>query len=108
MDRFRNILVSITGQSSQQPLLDRAARLARENQGTVTLTAVVEDLPWYTRLVLPSAEESNRGLVREKVEALEGLAARLRQDGLTVSTKVLRGALPSNWCVRSSGADMTW
>lgn len=91
MERFRTILVSVTGHSSQQPLVDRAARLAQQNQGTVTLTAVVEDLPWYTRLVLPSAEDSNRALVREKSEALEGLAGPLRQGGVEVATKVLRG-----------------
>lgn len=91
MDRFRNILVLISGPSSQQPLSERAARLAKQNKGTVTLAAVVEVLPWYTRLVLPSAEESNRALVREKSEALEELAARLRQDDIEIATKVLQG-----------------
>ena len=43
-------------------------------RGAIKLIAIVEDLPWYTRLVLPTAEELQTLLVREKSEELEGLA----------------------------------
>jgi nucleotide-binding universal stress UspA family protein len=91
MHRFRNILVPIHGDASHQPVLARAARLARENGAAIKLIDVVEDLPWYTHLVLPTAEELQALIVRERSEALEGLAQRLRAGGIETATKVLRG-----------------
>ena len=91
MHHFRNLLVPIDGDASRQPVLARAARLAKLHGAAIKLIAVLEDLPWYTRLVVPNAEELQTGLVREKSEALEGLAAQLRRDGLEVTTEVLRG-----------------
>ena len=91
MHRFRNLLVPIDGDASRQPVLARAALLAKKNGAAIKLIAVLEELPWYTRLVLPNAEELQLVLVREKSEALDGLAAQLRRDGLEVATKVLRG-----------------
>ena len=82
MHRFRNILVPIDGDPSRQPVLARAARLAKQNGASIKLIAVVEDLPWYTRLVLPNAEELQTVLVRDRSEVLERLAEQLRQDGL--------------------------
>ena len=91
MHRFRNILVPIDGDPDSQPVLARAGRLARKNGAAIKLIDVVEDLPWYTRLVLPDAEELQQVLVRDRSGALEGLAAQLRRDGLEVATGVLRG-----------------
>jgi universal stress protein E len=91
MHRFRNILVAIDGDLSPHGVLTRAARLARQSVASIKLIAVVEDLPWYTRLVLPTAEELQTLLVRDKAEALGRLAEPLRQDGVAVSTNVLQG-----------------
>ena len=91
MHRFRNILVPIHGDPSRQAVLNRACRLAKQNGARVKLIAIVEDLPWYTRLVLPNAEELQTLLVREKSEELEGLAEGLRSEGIDNSVKVLRG-----------------
>ena len=91
MRQFQNLLVPINGDTSQQPVLARAASLAKRSGAAITLIAVLEELPWYTRLVLPDAEERQVVLIREKSEALEGLAAHLRRDGLEVATKVLTG-----------------
>ncbi len=91
MQRFKKILVPINGDATRQPVLARAARLGKENGASIKLIAVVEDLPWYTRLVLPTAEELQTLLVRERAEALEQLAEPLRRDGVAVSTDVLRG-----------------
>ena len=93
MHRFRNILVPIGGDPSRQPVLTQAARLAKQNGAAIKLIAVMEDLPWYTRLVLPTAEELQTVIVRTRSEALEGLAEHLRQDGVEISTEVLRGRL---------------
>ncbi len=96
MDRFRNILVSITGEPSRQALLDRAAGVSQEqNKARITLAAVVDDLPWYTRLVLPSAEESNRTLVREQSEALKLLAAPSGRTASMSPPRCSRVVLPS-------------
>ena len=91
MHHFRNILVPISGDPSRQPVLTQAARLAKQNGAAIKLIAVMEDLPWYTRLVLPTAEELQAVIVRTRSEALEGLAEHLRPDGVEVSTEVLRG-----------------
>jgi nucleotide-binding universal stress UspA family protein len=91
MQRFRNLLVAIAGDPSPQGVLPRAARLAKRNGASVKLVAVVEDLPWYTRLVLPTADELQSLLVRKRSEILEQLAEPLRRDGVAVSTEVLRG-----------------
>jgi nucleotide-binding universal stress UspA family protein len=91
MHRFRNILVAIDVDRPAQGLLARAARLAKQNAASVTLTAVVENLPWYTRLVLPNADELQELLVRKRSEILEQLSEPIRQDGLAVSVGVLRG-----------------
>jgi universal stress protein E len=91
MNRFRNILVAIDGDHAPQGLLARAARLAKQNGASVKLIAVVEDLPWYTRLVLPTAEELQSLIVRKRAEVLEHLAGQLRQDGVVASSSVLLG-----------------
>ena len=91
MQRFRNILVAIDGDHPPQGVLVRAGRLARQNGASLKLIAVVEHLPWYARLVLPSAEELQALLVRARAETLERLAGPLRQAGAAVSTGVLQG-----------------
>lgn len=91
MNRFLNILVAIDGDHTPQVVLARAARLAKQNGASIRLVAVVEDLPWYTRLVLPTAEELQSLIVRKRVEFLEHLAGRLHQDGVAASSTVLRG-----------------
>ena len=76
--RFRNILVPIGGDPSRQPVLIQATRLAKQNGAAIKVIAVMEDLPWYTRLVLPTAaEELQAVIVRTRSEALEALAEHL-------------------------------
>jgi nucleotide-binding universal stress UspA family protein len=91
MHRFRNILVAIDGDRPAQGVLARAARLAKQGGASVKLIAVVEEFPWYARLVLPTADELQALIVRKQTEVLEQLAEPLRRDGLAVVTVVLRG-----------------
>jgi nucleotide-binding universal stress UspA family protein len=91
MHRFRKILVPVQGDLARQPVLGQAARLARQSGAAIRLVAVVEELPWYARLVHPQADELQAALVRESGRGLDELADRLRRDGLDVSTGALRG-----------------
>ena len=91
MHQFRNILLAAGGDHLGPGVLVRAARLATQNGASVKLIAVVEDLPWYTRLVLPTADELQALIVRDRAEALERLVEPLRRDGVAVATEVLRG-----------------
>ncbi len=75
--RFRNILVPIGGDPSRQPVLIQATLLAKQNGAAIKLIAVMKDLPWYTRLVLPTAEELQAVIVRTRSVALEALADHL-------------------------------
>lgn len=91
MHRFRNILVVIDGERPPLGVLARATRLAKQNEASIKLITVVEDFPWYTRLVLPTAETLQGLAVRDRTEALERLAGQLGRDGVTASQVVLRG-----------------
>jgi nucleotide-binding universal stress UspA family protein len=91
MHQFRNILVAIEVEQPAHGVLARAARLAKQNGASVTLTAAVEDLPWYTPLVLPSADELQGLLVHNRSLILEQLSEPLREEGLAVSVRVIQG-----------------
>lgn len=91
MNRFRNILVAIEGDRPAEALLARATRLAKQNHAAVKLIDVVEDLPWYSRMMLPNAEGAQAALVRGRGEVLERVAEPIRKHGLTVFTEVVRG-----------------
>jgi universal stress protein E len=91
MRSFKKILVWTGNDSTRQASLGRAARLAKHDGATITLTNIVEDTPWYARILLPSAEELRALLIKDKSEYLEKLAVRLRQDGIPVLTKILQG-----------------
>ena len=91
MKRFRKILIPIRGDRVRPPVLTQAARLAKQNDAAIKLIAIVEDLPWYSRLVMPATEELERLIIRNRSDLLEGLAQELRRDGLKVSVEVLTG-----------------
>lgn len=88
MPQFRKVLAYI-GDEPVSPALARAAAIATRDGARLTLIAVVEDVPWYTRLVSSGAEEHQAALVRERTEKLEALA---RSSGVSdVSVRVQRG-----------------
>jgi universal stress protein E len=91
MHHFRNILVAIDGDHASTGALARAARLADQSGASIKLVAVVKDLPWYTRLVLPKAEEMQALVAQTWAETLEETAEPLRRNGTAVSTEVLHG-----------------
>jgi nucleotide-binding universal stress UspA family protein len=91
MPPFKEILIQVRGDSPDQAALGRATRLAAGRDAGLTLVAVVEDIPWYARLVLPRPDELLEAVVRERGRSLETLAATIRRDGISVATRVLRG-----------------
>src|SRR5690349_7682099 len=94
MQRFKSILVYLSGEPGDDAALARAARLARCNGSALKLVGVVEDFPWYTRLLLPASSEMQSVLVTQKQEHLEACAEEFRKEGIAVNTKVLRGQVP--------------
>jgi universal stress protein E len=91
MQRFRNILVSVAGDEAEPGVLARAIGLARRTGAALRLIDVVEDLPWYARLLLPNFEELRAAVVRQKTARLEALAAPIRTEGSAVATALLQG-----------------
>ncbi len=91
MPRFRKILVPIEGDLHSQPVLARAARLASKNGGAIKLISVVEELPWYTRIALPNADELHTHIVRAKSQILVKLVEQLQREGIEASSEVLTG-----------------
>lgn len=90
MSPFRKILVAVDDRPARGAIAT-AARLAKRAGAAVRLVTVVPELPWYTRLVLPTADELQSVLVRERTESLRRLGDALAKEGLTVSSAVLRG-----------------
>lgn len=92
MAQFQNILVVVDGnQPAASGVVARAVRLAKPNGASLKLITVVEPAHWYSRLIHPTSDVLQSHIVTEKSEALEELAERVRQDGVTVSTEVLQG-----------------
>jgi nucleotide-binding universal stress UspA family protein len=91
MLRFKNILVQITRDDSCQEALGRAVKLARRSGAALTLASVVEDFPWYTRFLSSGSAELNALLLKRRSETIEALAAPIRAEGISITTKVLRG-----------------
>lgn len=91
MQRFQNILISVMGDAPDSAAVERGVRLARRIGARLTLLDVVDDPPWYARLVLPATERLLDEEVRARGERLEALAASVRGPSLEVDTEVLRG-----------------
>ena len=92
MKRFRNILVCVDLDDHEHPALEQAIALGRSNDAALTLVAVHEGLPSWTRAILPSKVRDLEDVaLREARDALDKLAAPLRTEGLSVRTDVLVG-----------------
>lgn len=93
MPTFQNVLVFCG--SDPAIALRRAARLASLENAAVTLCDVVEPVPsWSGAFKLGKANVSKM-IAAEARERLDGLARPLREKGLSVNTKVLRGKAAS-------------
>lgn len=91
MKRFKNILVATDTQLDAQPIVDEAAEIAQHNGASLKIVDVVPEFPWTVRLAMKDHEHVRDLMGREKQECLEALAAPIRDKGIGVETKVLRG-----------------
>ena len=91
MEKLKSILVSVNPEFDSHAAIQRAHRVAKQTGASLTLVDTLDGPPMlYPRLspppwILPSA------LVAEKTTELERLAQPVRDDGVSVETKVLHG-----------------
>lgn len=91
MDRFRNVLVYVEGAEPGGAAFDRALELCRRSGAKLEILAVTPELSVYLRypqFSYPSLEET---LSAEAESSLAALAARAREAGVDVQTKVRHG-----------------
>ena len=91
MKRFSNILVATDTRCDSHPILDEAAKIAQENEATLKIVDVVPHLQWTARLTLKKHEDVRKAVATDKQAKLNELAARLRDQGINVESKVLWG-----------------
>jgi nucleotide-binding universal stress UspA family protein len=90
MDRFKNILMVY---NPNQQTLDRAVRLALENEARLTVVDVVRELVGEKHLKEPGLKPLDlQALVKKEFdEQLKQFVSSVKHDGLRISTKVLVG-----------------
>ncbi|GIW88360.1 MAG: universal stress protein [Isosphaeraceae bacterium] len=91
MERFANLLVSVVGDPTDPVALQRGVELARRVSARLTLIDVVEDPPWYVRLVVPESDRLLAAEMQSRGERLASLAASVRDSVAEITTEVLRG-----------------
>lgn len=94
MQRFKNILAYVNLALDEHPALTRGARLARQNNGTLTAMTVIEEHPAQAHAILRSIHVTNalESIEREYREQLEQLVQPIRDTGLVVETVVAYGS----------------
>ncbi len=95
MKRFQNILVAVDSRQETHPALQWAARLAEYNDAKLKIVDVLRDLPWLAKLTLPDWEDTQQVLAEQKLQAVDAIAQPIRDQGITVTTKVLTGKTSS-------------
>ncbi len=91
MKQFRKILVATDTRLESHPIVDEAADIAVHNGATLKVVDVVPDFPWMVRLTMKDHQHVRELMRDEKQEKLDELAARIREQGVTVETQVLMG-----------------
>lgn len=91
MKNFQNILVATDTRSDDHPVVDEAADIAEHNQASLKIVDVMPDLSWSARLLLQDYQHIFDMLTDEKQQKLDALAAKVRDRGVAVETKVLHG-----------------
>ena len=88
---FQSILTYLPEGTESQEVVECSARWARECKAKLALAQVLTPLPVYLRQPTYGYPALSDTLEREAQEALQGVAAPLRQSGLDVATAVLTG-----------------
>jgi nucleotide-binding universal stress UspA family protein len=90
---YRNILVALDLSKASEAILEPVKAFAQLNQAQLTLVNVVEPAGSMLSYPMPAYGDPGR-LESQRVDAqgyLDGLAARLRTEGLSVATRVVLG-----------------
>ncbi len=91
MERFLKILVATDTRLDDHPIVEEAAAIAQNNGGSLKIVDVVPEFSWTVRLSMKDHEHMRELIGQEKQQKLEALAAPLRERGIEVDTRVLRG-----------------
>ena len=91
MNEFKKILVATDTRLEHHPIVDEAAEIALHCGASLKIVDVAPEFPWTVRLTLSNHEHLQELICQEKAAALEALAGPIRQRGIDVETKVLRG-----------------
>ena len=92
MKRFKNILVFANALTEEDPALEHAERLAKENEAQVTIVDVLDEIPGYVQILMPASWNLRDVMTKDRRDRLEQLAQTLREHGITAQTKLLWGA----------------
>ena len=93
MQRFRSILVVVSGKDGGQAALAEATLLATENSATIRMVDAIPSLPDY--LDLPGSEPArlHKAEQTKKLAHMEQLSAAPRAAGIDVTYELMRGDL---------------
>lgn len=94
MQRFKNILAHVNLSLNEHPALERAIRLAQQNDARLTAINVIEEHPFQAHAVLRSLHFEDRleRIEQEHRDQLESLVQPARDGGLMVATEVVVGS----------------
>ena len=93
MKRFENILLVAEFAAKQQMAVDRALSLARQNEARLTVFTVVKELPADARMAITamSPRELHEGLIDDRRQTADTLAAEMCQQGIDARAQVATG-----------------
>ena len=91
MEQFKNILVATDTRLTSHPILDEMAELAAGSGARLKIVDVVPDFPLIARLALRDHPHLLELKLQEKQAQLDAIAQPLRERGLKVEAKALRG-----------------
>ena len=93
MKYFKNILLVMDGDLSNMLALKQAIMMAENNHAKLTLLSVVESLPKSARMLITAftPNEIKNKIIRERLDQLDALTSLIRQDDVTLQTRVLYG-----------------
>jgi universal stress protein E len=91
MHRFKNILIVLNPESKSTVALDKAAKLARQNEARLTLFSVVEVHPDLHRYPDSVAKYLLAPIIAEQREWLHAQIKPLQEDGIDAVSKVADG-----------------
>ncbi|HOZ45586.1 MAG TPA: universal stress protein [Candidatus Hydrogenedentes bacterium] len=92
MKQFKRILVCVDLKAAQHPVLERAIKLAQNNEAELRVVAVQERLPTWARALLPAGAQDWEEIVEQEARGqLERLIAPLEKTGVSACSAVLSG-----------------